>query len=444
MAAEARGIRARTTIAASAILGLALTIGGIALVVLVQRTLIRNVDEVAEARAEDIAALVADGTVPSTLAVEEDSAAQVVDPSGRVVAASANVRGRPPFAELTPSAEEAVTRTAEDLPGVPGRFRIVALAARGPDGPATVLVATGLDAADEALFVLRTSLLAGIPLLIALGAALAWITVGRALQPVEAIRAQVADVSGAELHRRVPVPNARDEIARLAVTMNAMLERLEDSATRQRRFVADASHELQTPLAAARTDLEVALAHPGAAPWEETARALLEGNRQMERLVADLLFVARADEGRAETPRTPVDLHDVVLDEAARLGDPIDTEGVEPAVVRGRREDLARAARNLLDNAVRHATSAVWVRVKDTDSEATLVVEDDGPGVPPADRERIFERFTRLDDARTRGAGGTGLGLAIVREIVHRHDGSVAVEDRPGGGARFVVRFPSA
>ena len=198
---------------------------------------------------------------------------------------------------------------------------------------------------------------------------------------------------------------------------------------------------------AARTDLEVALAHPGAAEWTDVAHDLLEENGRMERLVADLLFVARADEGGVPVaPEVPIDLDDLVLEETARVFGSnrvgVDTRGVQGAVVSGRRDELSRVVRNLLDNAARHASSAVTVELGATGDMVTLVVEDDGPGVAPEDRERIFERFARGDDARSRGAGGTGLGLAIVREIVGRHAGRVAVEDG-SSGARFVVRLPA-
>jgi signal transduction histidine kinase len=237
--------------------------------------------------------------------------------------------------------------------------------------------------------------------------------------------------------------------------MNAMLDRLQVAGEKQRRFVADASHELQTPLAAVRTELEVALAHPDARPWPDVALDLLDENGHMERLVADLLFVARADDGAPSpgpAPR-PIDLHEVVLDEVARLAATVghrlavDAGGVDGAFVLGRREDLARAVRNLLDNAAHHARSTITIALVasngDGPGRVMLVVDDDGSGVPPEDRLRIFERFTRLDDARSRHTGGTGLGLAIVSEIAESHDGHVHVEAAPTGGARFLLTLPA-
>jgi len=442
-------VRGRTTLAASLVVAAALLVGGVALDTLLRSTLVHNVDKVAELRAEDVAALATSGDLPDPLGVEDDAFVQVVDAAGRVVAASANVRNRAPFAELRPAVDGTQATTVAGVAPLTGKFRLVAIGAALPSGRITVYVGATLEPVEETMNVLRASLLVGSPLLIALVAVLTWTTVARALRPVEAIRAQVAELSTRDLGRRVPAPAADDEIGRLAATMNAMLGRLETSVERQRRFVADASHELQSPLAAARTDLEVALAHPGGAEWTDVARDLLEENGRMERLVADLLFVARADEAglRLAAP-APIDLHEVVVEEAARVFGSsrvaVDTSAVTGAVVLGRRDDLARAVRNLLDNAARHAASMVTVELRATDDTVTLVVEDDGPGVAPGDRERIFERFTRLDDARTRGPspGGTGLGLAIVREIVVAHAGRVAVEDGTTG-ARFVVTLPA-
>jgi signal transduction histidine kinase len=444
-------VRIRTTLAATAILALALLVGGTAMLTLLRRSLVRNLDDVADIRADDISALVAEEPLPRTLALEDDAVGQVVDEHGVVVAASPNIRGAGPIADIYPPGVDPVTRTVADLPEVDGSYRLLAQRATSPDGPVTIYVGTNLEPVHDTLVVVRASLLIAAPLLLALVAFVTWAAVGRALMPVEAIRSQVAELSNRDLGRRVPVPPGGDEIGRLATTMNAMLSRLQAAADRQARFVADASHELQSPLAAARTDLEVALAHPQATCWTATARDLLDEHRHMERLVADLLFIARADSGSPpSTPPSPVDLHEVVLEEVARVngGDSvhIDTGRVHSAVVRGRPGDLRRAVRNLLDNARRHARTTVTVGLQDDGDTASLAVEDDGPGVPQQDRDRIFERFTRLDDGRSRATGGTGLGLAIVKEIVDQHHGQVNVRDRPdrAAGARFIVTLPSS
>ncbi|HZM30869.1 MAG TPA: HAMP domain-containing sensor histidine kinase, partial [Acidimicrobiales bacterium] len=274
---------------------------------------------------------------------------------------------------------------------------------------------------------------------------ISWQVVGRALRPVESIRAQVAEIGGSgRIDRRIPEPAGHDEVWRLARTMNEMLERLQAAAGRQRRFVADASHELRSPLASLRTQLEVGrdYAHRGDGGVDDQ---LAEVER-MERLVGDLLLLAKADERRLVVRSRPLDLRAVVLDEAERARAQarvrLDTAAVTPATVHGDPEGLARVVRNLLENATRYARERVELTLAEHDGRVELSVADDGPGIPAEARERVFERFARLDEGRARDAGGTGLGLAIVREVVRAHGGSVTV----GGdaGARFVVALPPA
>lgn len=442
-------VRARTTAAATAIVGLALAVAAVSLLVLLRRSLVEQIDEVAEGRADEIAALARQGDLSAALAVAGDDAIiQVVDDTGRVVGSTASVERDQPIATFRPSGSELEARTVDSLPvddGDDQGFRVVALRAASPDGPLTIYVASSLEDVEKTIAILRGDLAVGAPVVLALVAVTAWIVVGRALRPVDAIRAEVADISDRSLDRRVPVPPTDDEISRLAGTMNTMLDRLHMAAKRQRRFVADASHELQTPLASARTDLEVALTHPEGTDWHETATDLLAANRRMERLVRDLLFLARADDTAPRPPALPVDLDDVVLSEATRLRSnghvQVDTSRVSAAAVEGRRDELGRAVRNLLDNAEQYASSVITLELASDDSRVTLVIQDDGPGIPPGDRERIFERFTRLDDARSRESGGTGLGLAIAKEIIEAHGGTIAVGNAPRG-ARFVIHLP--
>jgi signal transduction histidine kinase len=449
-------VRARTTAAVTAIVGAAIAVGAVSLVLVLHRSLVHNIDDVAEARAQDVATLVQQGSLPPTLGVtgEDAGLTQVVDASGQVLASTAGLAPNRRLATFLPSGTDPEFRTATDLPADAddGPFRVLALAATGPNGPVTIYVATSMEPVDDAIGALRTALIVGSPVLLALVAVTAWVLVGRALHPVDAITSQADAISDRSLDRRVPVPPAADEISRLALTVNRMLDRLEAGAQRQRRFVADASHELQSPLASTRADLEVALAHPDRADWPDTARQLLAENRQMESLVRDLLHLARADSGAPRPAALPVDLDDVVLSEAARLKAEgrceVDTSRVSAAAVLGRRNELSRAVRNLLDNAARYAASRVDLTLRADDECVTLVVTDDGPGVPSGDRDRIFERFSRLDAARGRDSGSTGLGLAIVRDIVEGHGGTIAVGDAtsPGAaaGAQFEVRLPPA
>ncbi|MFI5527992.1 sensor histidine kinase [Kitasatospora sp. NPDC051853] len=280
----------------------------------------------------------------------------------------------------------------------------------------------------------------------------AWLTAGRALRPVEAIRRGLAELSTRSLDRRVPVPRTGDELTDLARTTNDILDRLEHSAERQRRFVADASHELRSPIANLRASLEGSLAHPEGVDWEGTVRGAVGDIQRLQRLTDDLLLLTRLDGGGARPDGALVDLAGLALDlveeyrhlprtAALRLTAETAAAGGR-ARVPGSAVQLERLLRNLLDNACRHADGAVTVRVAvEEDGAVRLEVRDDGPGIPEADRERVFERFTRLDDARTRSVGGSGLGLAIAREIATGHGGSLRVA-RSAGGAVLTARFP--
>ena len=273
-----------------------------------------------------------------------------------------------------------------------------------------------------------------------------WRVVGRSLAPVDAIRAEVDAISTTQLYRRVPQPAADDEIGRLAATMNRMLDRLDRAHARQRRFVADASHELRSPIAALRQHAEVALAHPGRSPAGELARTVHAESLRMQALVDDLLLLARADEHIVSLRRRPIDLDDLVLAEVRRLRDgasvSVDAHGVSAARIDGDRAALRRVLHNLGDNAARHARHRVAFTLLERDGWAELHVDDDGPGVPAADRSRVFDRFVRLDDSRARIGGGSGLGLAIVAEIIAAHGGTAVVEASPLGGARVTLRLP--
>jgi signal transduction histidine kinase len=298
-------------------------------------------------------------------------------------------------------------------------------------------------AGQGAVDAVRTSLLIAVPLVALLIGAIAWLAVRRSLRPVEAIRAEVAEVSAHELGRRVPVPAGQDEIGRLAETMNTMLTRLDTAVTRQSQFTADASHELRTPLTSIRTQLEVLLAHPDHIEWRTACENAVLDVTRMQDLVADLLLLSKLEKA---TPQqfVPVPLAAVVgaclAGREPRDGVVITSDVAEAAVVRGNRARLTRLVRNLIDNAERHAAGRVHIAVSTTDTECVLTVADDGPGIPAEDRQRVFDRFVRLDDGRDRDEGGSGLGLAIVAEIAHAHGGSVTV----GDNAHFVVRLPRA
>jgi signal transduction histidine kinase len=317
------------------------------------------------------------------------------------------------------------------------------------------LAVTSMTPSDEvarSVASVRGALWWVLPALVAVVGIVTWLLLGRTLQPVESIRREAEAIGGSSIHRRLPEPDTDDEIGRLARTMNRMLDRLEGSARRQHQFVSDASHELRTPVTAIRTDLEVALSEGDDAEWEAVARAVLGENARLEAVIGDLLVLATEDEAGSADGTAPaaVGLDALVVEEAARTRRVPVTADLDPDpspegfVVTGSASRLQLVIANLLDNACRHAASQVAVRLSSSPRHVRIDVDDDGPGVAEGDRDRIFERFTRLDDSRARDQGGTGLGLAVVRSVLTRHDGTVTVTAAPLGGARFTVELPRA
>ncbi|MFC9687820.1 sensor histidine kinase [Kribbella sp. NPDC056951] len=278
-------------------------------------------------------------------------------------------------------------------------------------------------------------------LLIMLGA---YVGTRTALRPVERMRAQAAAIGQRNLHERVPVPRTGDVVARLATTLNETLGRLETAAQQQRGFVADAAHELRSPIASLRAILEVANEHPERADWPRVSGTAIEEIRRLQQLADDLLLVARLDAEPSSTKQS-VDLAELVRRQLARRvdeGPGLTFDAPESAMVAGDPAQLERLVRNLVDNAIRHTRTTVAVGIEQRDGDVVLRIDDDGAGIPEAERERVFERFTRLDEARSRDAGGAGLGLAIAREIALRHGGALTVSEAPGGGARFELVVP--
>ncbi|MFW2382758.1 MAG: sensor histidine kinase [Acidimicrobiales bacterium] len=325
-----------------------------------------------------------------------------------------------------------------------GDITTVSLPVDLEEGTLMITASSSLEPVRAGVGALRGILLVIVPLLISGVGAMAWFVTGRAFSPVEDITSQVERITDDRLDERVPVPDSRDEVAHLATTMNSMLDRLAASRTRQREFVSDASHELRSPVAASKTKLEVGLAHPDQTNWEETARVVLEEQDRLGGLIDDMLMLARLDEGRTPKP-VDVDLDDVVFAEAERpYGVTVDVSKVTPVRVNGDAQQLARLVRNLVSNAVRHASSEVRISLGAVSDEAVLCVADDGPGIPVPDRDRIFERFVRLEHSRTRDDGGAGLGLALVAAVAAAHNGSVTVSEGTSRGASFELRMPVA
>lgn len=444
-----RSIRARITILAACSVALVLVLASIGLVAVHRRQLTDNLDAALAQRADDLAALLrtADEPITELAATTQEGFAQILDADGKVVASSPNLRGTPPLPIDYQAGTPETIRTVTGLAVDDDTFRVLSRTEDAADGSSVLHVGTTFDDVAESTGVLAGTLLVSVPIVVVLLAGMVWWLVGRTLRPVEQIRSEVAEIGATDLHRRVPVPRAKDEIGRLAETMNAMLGRLEGSVERQQRFVGDASHELRSPLARMRSEIEVDLA---LAP-NESNRLRLESLREevvaVQRMVEDLLLLARLDSDGLPVRSQPVDLDDLVLNEARRLKAErrlaVDVSGVSGAQVMGDPHQLARAIANLSNNAERHASSAVTFTLAELNGTAVFTVEDDGPGIPPGHTEVIFERFVRADDARGQLTGGSGLGLAITREIIERHGGTVEVDTAHTSGARFVLTIPT-
>ncbi|GAA0647606.1 HAMP domain-containing sensor histidine kinase [Streptomyces thermocarboxydovorans] len=488
-------VRARATVAATLVVAVALLAAGTAVLLSLRSNLIGEAGTRAERSARAVASELAAGTPYKDLSGldGDDGPVQVVDEDGRLVAATEDLerisgtgitdvtpapsaternedredredredledrgdggsddsdssdeggdgddddhRERLEPGEIAPETD--FTNGSATLDGDTEDYRFAEVEVETKDrGRLTVHAGAALSAERSAVNTALTGMLIGFPVLLAVVAGVTWLVTGRALRPVEGIRREMAAITASEdLARRVPEPATHDEIARLARTTNETLAALEASVERQRRFVADASHELRSPIASLRTQLEVAAAHPELLDLDGAVHDTV----RLQQLAADLLLLARLDAG--EKPAgTPVDLAALAREESAgRTGVAVDAEPVEVA---GSRGQLGRLLANLLDNAQRHARETVTVTVRREGGRAVLGVADDGEGVPEADRERIFERFVRLDAARSRDDGGAGLGLAIARDVAVRHGGTLTVGDAPAGGALFELRLP--
>lgn len=458
-----RSLRARLTAAATVLIAVGMAAAAVLLVWRVHSVLSADLDANLIRQAHLVADDVAAGDpLPRTARSGESTIVQVLDARGKVLLSSGDIDGEPRVFLAAPGVSDPIlsTVTAEALDDA--SYRVAALTATSPAGPVSVYVAAPTSPLTDSTTELGTALIVGVPAMVALLALVGWWLLGKALQPVDVMRRQAAAIPGTDLHRRLDTPASHDELGRLADTFNELLGRIEAAADRQRRFVADAAHELRTPLAALRARLEIDLRHrpAGAGPTDaqatSTQRVALGQVTRLVDLVNDLLELARLD-ANPHMQQRPVDLDDLVWDAAREAREqappPIDTTGISPARVLGDPAALRRVVRNLLNNARRHASHTVTIQLSidaqpsviggpATRPWATLTVTDDGPGIPAADRHRVFDRFVRLDEARARDAGGAGLGLAIVADIVAAHRGRVWVEDNQPG-ARFHVQLPA-
>ncbi|MDC0771049.1 sensor histidine kinase [Streptomyces sp. HD] len=476
-------VRSRATLAATLVVAVALVAAGTAVLLSLRSNLIGQAGTEAERTARSVATDVALKRPDESLSVDNDEPVQIVDENDRLLAASEDLERisgtgtdavRPQqkpsqgaasgdsdsdsgagsddaddsdeASSLEPgeiSEHTTFTNGTATLDGETDDYRFAAVHVEVEDrGRLTVYAGAPLSAEQSAVKTALTVMLIGFPLLLAVVAGVTWLVTRRALRPVEGIRSEMAAITASEdLARRVPVPDTHDEVAHLALTTNETLAALETSVERQRRFVADASHELRSPIASLRTQLEVAAAHPELLDLD----GAVEDTVRLQGLAADLLLLARLDAG--ERPGdTRFDLGSLAREEAEGRANV--TVAADAVPVAGSRGQLGRVLTNLLDNAQRHARSAVTVTVRRDDDEegvwAVAAVADDGDGVAEADRERIFERFVRLDEARSRDDGGAGLGLAIARDVAVRHGGTLTVDRAPAGGALFELRLPLA
>ncbi|MGI9156882.1 MAG: sensor histidine kinase [Marmoricola sp.] len=428
----------------------ALAVGSIALYGVLTVFSYRTLDANARATASDVVSLVQGDQLPDVIPVTGSQIVQVVDARDRVV--SASVSSDRLTALLRPSE---LSRALRGRPvvvpgsrvGLGSPLRVLAVRA-GPTVPAqarvSVLVAQQFDDIEHSQRILGLTLVASYPLLLLVLALMAWRVMGATLRPVESMRATAERISGAGREERLPVPRSSDEIQRLAMTLNAMLDRLAASRARQRSFVADAAHELRSPLASMQTQIDVAEHLGEDLPLAGDLRAEVS---RMTRLVEDLLALARLDsETSAPADAGPVpvaELLEEVSGRYVRARVPVTTGGTS-LVVHARADDVRRALSNLTDNAVRHARSRVEVTAYVETDRVVIAVMDDGAGIPEADRERVFERFARLDEGRDRDAGGAGLGLAIVAELMFRNDGSVRLLAAPQGGLSAELVLPGS
>ncbi|CAN5129584.1 HAMP domain-containing sensor histidine kinase [soil metagenome] len=407
--------------------------------------LVEDVTEATVAHAQQVAGLAGGGNPSPALPVLDDDAFALVVRDGVVVAASAGAFeaevGGLPDARAGELAVHEVSGLAftDDR----GAFIVAVLRTEAPQGVTTVYTGRSLEDVNDAMAAAAGVAAVGLPIVVTVLAAAMWLVVGRTLDPVERIRAEAEALGVSELHRRVPASGRDDEIGRLAHTLNAMLARLESSFEQQRRFVADAAHELRTPVANLRAQLEIARAAGSDADWDTRSLVLLEDTLRIQRLIEQLLLLARLDAGRTVAAR-PVDLDDVVMSVAGRLANcraiTLDLEGIEPVQIGGDPTLVEQLVVNLLDNAMRHADQTVRITTGPGDGGgAFLQVEDDGRGIPAHRRDQVLHRFTRLEDARDRDSGGLGLGLAIAADIAHAHAGEIEVGASDLGGARLRV-----
>lgn len=448
-------LRLRVTLTAAGLIAAVLLVGALALAGLLRRALEQDTQALLNQQLDEVSSLSRSGdlpVLPEVLAAKgrEIGQIQVYDATHTLIAATSGFAQTAHLDVIDAPAvggAHASTVSGGRIDSDPDeRYRIAVRTVQTPGGVVEVYGVSSLSAADNAVQTLAIALLAGVPLFVGLAYWVLWRSVGRALGPVDAMRAEVDDIEASSMDRRLTAPDSDDELGRLAHTLNHLLDRLDMDAKRQRQFAADASHELRSPLASARTQLEVGLAYPDRSDWPATASDVLIEIDRLERLSRELLDFARADARHLLPAMHPIDLGELVgrvVDSTPPGPAPIHWNApTMPFHVLGDDDLLTRLVRNLLSNAQRHARTRIDMSVATEDGHATVRVSNDGASISDEDGERIFEPFTRLDAARASDDGGAGLGLAISRRIALSHCGELTAEQSVDG-ASFVLVLPT-
>ena len=457
----AGSVRFRLTATVVLVVGVSLALGGTFLVRWMESTLTNNVQSRSERVLASMADALVQGQVPAELFSSPSELQQrlgsgmtdgpigSIDDIQQVISTTYFYLDGPAFSRLKVRGVDSQGRLVlfgREGPALPRADQAFEVTRTVPTrwGDLTIHAVSPVTDIDRSVSTIRNALWLTLPLLALAAGVLTWMITGSALAPVAGMTRRVREITSANLDARVPVPHGDDEIGVLGQTLNDMLDRLESSSLRQRQFVSDASHELRSPVASIRTQLEIALRYPDDVDWPAVAQIVLAEDERLEHLVANLLAMARLEEGR-HGPRAEIDLDELILAQAPRMTNvSLDLGAVSAGRVWGNSDELTSVVRNLMDNAARHAARRVSVTLRTDGPWVVMSVADDGDGVPPERRDEVFERFARLQEGRERDQGGTGLGLALTKRIVEHHGGEIRVEEGPDGGASFVVCLPSA
>ena len=442
-------IRVRLSLAFALAMAVVLVAVGAFLYFRLGSALDEAIDESLQARAAEVTAQISQGESIVPGGDPDERLVQLLDDEGKLVAGTSEtlepLLGRAELARVERGSRWFVV---DDLEGLDGRMRVLATPFETSLGATTLLVASSLEDRDDALGELLTLLLVGGPVALLLASLLGYGLATLALRPVESMRAEAAAISASEPGRRLPVPAAHDEISRLGETLNTMLDELEAALERERTFVADASHELRTPIALLKAELELALRRPRTeAELDDALRSAAAEADRLALLADDLLLLARSDEGKLALDVSPVSARDLLSSietrfarRAGEAGRELEIDASETLRLAGDRLRLEQALANLVENALRHGSGPIKLTAAGRDGRVELHVLDEGSGFAPEFLPHAFDRFSRADDARS--GGGAGLGLAIADVIARAHGGSAHAANRTPLGADVWMEIP--